>query len=537
MFVGIVLSHLWLLLVVTVDAHKQQKDFEARCRSFKPEKHVKNATRNVLEYVAPGTNLTLRDNVASCNRNSQVVPGAVCRIALSIPTSHRSSITFELWLPEKWEGRFLATGNGGVDGCIRYEDLAYGSQNGFATAGANNGHNGTTLITALNNDDVVEDYAHRSLHTTAQVGKKLARKFYRKSHKVSYYIGCSLGGRQGIDAADKYPADYDAILAGAPAVDFNNLYSWRGHFPLNTSTDYIPPESWRTFVHDEVLRQCDALDGVHDNVIEDPLQCNSDPAKLLCSSSSQTTNCLTPQQIHPISKIYQPYTYPNKTLIYPPLQPGAEIAASTGVLSGQPFSLSVEWFKYIVYNNPSWDPYTFSTADASFAELKNPGNIRTWPKDFRAFRQRGGRLVMYHGLQDQQITSFNTPRFYERMRNATGKSYGEMDEWVRYFRISGMGHCNSGPGGWVLGQLGGASAAGISFEAKENVFAALVEWVEKGRAPETVLGTKFVDDTVELGVQLRRRHCKWPLTNKSTEEAIPLFRGAGNVCSLEPEST
>lgn len=117
MFVGLVLSHLWVLLVVTADAHKQYDNFRARCLAFKPEKHVKNATRNVLEHITPGTNLTLPDNVASCNRGSQVVQEAVCRIALSIPTSNRSSITFELWLPEKWEARFLATGNGGVDGC------------------------------------------------------------------------------------------------------------------------------------------------------------------------------------------------------------------------------------------------------------------------------------------------------------------------------------------------------------------------------------------------------------------------------------
>ncbi|PPJ57299.1 hypothetical protein CBER1_09021 [Cercospora berteroae] len=513
MFLGIVPSHIWLLLVARADAHKQHEDFRARCLAFKPERFVNNATRNVLEYVAPGTNLTLPDNVASCNRNSQVVEEAVCRVALSIPTSKRSSISFELWLPEKWQGRFLATGNGGVDGCIRYEDLAYGSRNGFATAGANNGHNGTTLIAALNNDDVVKDYAHRSLHTTAQVGKNLVRQFYRKPHKKSYYIGCSLGGRQGIDAADKYPDDYDAILAGAPAVDFNNLYSWRAHFPLNTSSDYIPPESWRTFIHDEVLLQCDTLDGVRDTIIEDPLHCNFRPAKLLCSDS-RTTNCLTHQQVQSVAQVYQPYTYPNTTQIYPPLQPGAELAASTGLLSSQPFPLSVEYFKYVIYNNASWSPYNFSTTDASFAESKNPGDIRTWPQDLRAFRNRGGKLFMYHGLQDQQITSSNTPRFYERMRGSTGKSYEEMDEWVRFFRISGMGHCNSGPGGWVLGQMGGGSAAGIEFEAKENVFAALVEWVEKGRAPETVLGTKFVNDTVELGVQLRRRYCKWPLTNK-----------------------
>lgn len=356
------------------------------------------------------------------------------------------------------------------------------------------------------------------LHTTVQAGKELSHHFYGRQHSKSYYLGCSLGGRQGINAADKYPKDFDGIFAGAPAVDFNNLYSWRASFPLKTNDSdsnlgFVEPEVWKTVIHEEVMRQCDGIDGVLDGIIEDPSLCHFDPSVLLCTES-KSTGCLSPAQVDAVKRVYTPYTYSinNGSLIYPAMQPGMEIkAASTGgLLSGEPFALSVEWFKYAIHQNASWDPYTYSTADAALAEAKNPADIRTWPRDLSAFRQRGGKVLMAHGQQDQQISSFQSPRFYERIREVSNSTYAEMDSWMRYFRISGMGHCNSGPGAWVLGQGGGASSKGIPFDKEGNVLAALVEWVEgQGKwAPDTILGTKFRNDTIELGVEFRRRHCR-----------------------------
>lgn len=136
--------------------------FRKKCLAFKPEQMVPGATRNVLEYVPANTTLTFPDNVAACNRGSQAVTANICRVALSIKTSDRSNITFEAWLPENWSGRFLATGNGGIDGCIKYEDLAYTSSNGFAAVGANNGKNGTDGEPFFNNPETVIDFAWRS---------------------------------------------------------------------------------------------------------------------------------------------------------------------------------------------------------------------------------------------------------------------------------------------------------------------------------------------------------------------------------------
>jgi hypothetical protein len=161
-----------------------------------------------------------------------------------------------------------------------------------------------------------------------------------------------------------------------------------------------------------------------------------------------------------------------------------------------------------VYSDPIWDPSTFTILDAAAAETLNPSNIRTWPNDLSAFRNASGKIVAYHGGQDNQITSFNTERFYNYLSTGMQARSAELDEFFRFFRISGMFHCNSGPGAWVIGQGGGASAAGVLFERANNVLAALVDWVENGIAPETIEGTKFVEDNVAMGPAFQRRHCR-----------------------------
>lgn len=363
-----------------------------------------------------------------------------------------------------------------------------------------------------------------SLHTTVQVGKALVKAFYARPHTKSYYIGCSLGGRQGFHAAELYPSDFDGIVAGSPALDFNNLYSWRASFytitgPPNSST-FIPAATWQRLIHDEVLRQCDeALDGAADGILEDSSLCNFRPEALLCSSdTTNTTACLTPAQASTVRRIFSPFYGQDGTLIYPAMNPSSEIISSTGLYAGKPFSLSVDWFRYAIYSDPNWDPATFNFSSAAFANQLNPFNIRTFPTDnssIGTFRDRGGKLITYHGGQDYQITSYDTPRWYDALARGTDSTLQELDAWVRFFRISGMGHCSGGPGAWVYGQGGASSAEGIPFEPSQNVLAAVIDWVENGvsAAPETMLGTKFKNDVVEQGVDFTRRHCRYPLRN------------------------
>ncbi|KAL0263212.1 hypothetical protein SLS55_002190 [Diplodia seriata] len=513
----ILASSLGLLASLAAAATNDTDPFQQSCLSFQPQKHVYNATLTAREFVPANTTLTFPDNDATCSRESQLVSADVCRIALSIPTSDKSSITYEMWLPREWTGRFLATGNGGIDGCVKYEDLAYTSLNGFAAVGSNNGHNGTYGNAFYQNDEVKRDFAWRSLHTITDIGKKLTKLFYDGDISKSYYLGCSLGGRMGIKAAEKFPDDYDGIVAGAPAVDFNNLVSWRASFyPITGakgSDNFISADTWKTTIHNEVLNQCDGIDGAEDGIIEDPTLCHFNPETLLCSlDATNTTTCLNAIQVGIVRQVFSPFFGLDGGLIFPGMQPGSEEQAVSKLYAGAPFSYSEDWFKYVLYD-PTWDAAAFTALDAAYADARNPANIRTWPASLARFQRRGGKLLSYHGQQDNQISSFNTPRFYHHLRRGMGYSYADMDQFFRFFRVSGMNHCNGGPGAWVLGQGGGAPAAGIPFDAAHSVLAAVVDWVEGGAPPETITGTKFVGDDVASGVAFERRHCLFPRRN------------------------
>ncbi|PNH52344.1 hypothetical protein VD0003_g4971 [Verticillium dahliae] len=255
----------------------------------------------------------------------------------------------------------------------------------------------------------------------------------------------------GIKAAELFPEDYDGIVAGAPTVNFNQLQGARAFFYTVT--------------------------GAADGIIEVPNKCHFDPQALLCKAS-EVQGCLNEAQVQQLEKIYAPYEFPDGEPIFPRLNPGAEKRAVDRLLSGLPFTTSVEWFRYVVLSDPAWQPEDYTSALVRTAEAINPFNIRTYPRTLPGFRARGGKLITYHGGQDQQLTQFGTERFVERMARGDGR----LGDYHRYFPISGMFHCSAGPGAWVLGQGGNAAAAGIGFDAESNVLAAAVAWVEEGRA-------------------------------------------------------
>ncbi|KAI0407403.1 tannase and feruloyl esterase [Xylaria palmicola] len=557
-------AHLILILTLTLapTAHAATPaSFRDRCLTFSPllGRHLAaaGATLNKLEHIAAGTRLALLpDTDPSCNRAAQAVPVDLCRVALSVPTSARSGFVMELWMPETWGGRTLATGNGGLDGCIKYEDIAYGATNGFSTFGTNNGHNGTSGQAFYQNEDVVLDFSWRALHTSVEIGRELTSRFYaaRKVGK-SYYIGCSLGGRQGLGSAERFPGDFDGVVAGAPAADFNALYAWRARFFTLTgaaggSPGFVAPEVWKTTVHAEVLRQCDGgLDGVADGIIEDPALCRFDAARLQCghddgddSGNGTGTDCLTAAQTETVRTIFADYVWPaDGALLYPRMNPGSELLAADGVYAGKPYGPSVDWFRYAVRGDPDWDPAAYGVEDAALAIERDPGGITTWPSrdSLAAFRARGGKVLAYHGQQDQQISSLNSARLWERLAGDGGGGDGggrrgaELDAYFRLFRIPGMNHCSGGPGAWTVGQGGSAASYGIPFDGAHNVLAALVGWVEGGVAPDEITGTKFVDDSVEAGVMYRHRHCRYPYRSTYLGRGDPLDMESWRCARIE----
>jgi feruloyl esterase len=486
-----------ILLALTPFAAAQRviQDQANACSTFASTFSYPNVTVYSGTHIAAGTNITLPQyaSLETCNRPYQVVDVEICRLAMYVNTSDNSGIHLEAWLPSNWTGRFLSTGNGGTGGCIQYEDIAYGASFGFAAVAANNGHNGTSGV-EFAIPDVLEDFVWRSLYTETVVGKAVVKAFYEQDYTKSYYLGCSTGGRQGFKMAQSYPELFDGIVAGAPAMAFNNLTSWSGHFlPItgtNTSDTFLSPAQW-AMVQADVMKQCDGLDGVVDGILEDPELCHYKPITLQCpSTATNTSACLSAAQVKTVSAVLADYYGENGALVYPRLQPGAEAASAEVILTGAAFPYTRDWYRYAILNDSTWDPATLNSTYAAQAADLNPFNAETWEGDLSAYRNKGGKLLHYHGQADPIISSANSPRYYEHVVTTMGAPPAELDDFYRFFRISGMGHCSGGVGAWQIGQ-----DAGGDVDPQKNVLMRMVEWVEKGSeaAPESVTGVKYID--------------------------------------------
>jgi feruloyl esterase len=267
---------------------------------------------------------------------------------------------------------------------------------------------------------------------------------------------------------------------------------------------------WSGLIHEAVLEQCDELDGVKDGIIEYPDLCQFDPSVLKCASGV-TENCLSASQVDVVRKFFKPLTYNDGTMIYPGMQVGTEKLAVKGLYAGKPFATSLDWFRYVVHSDLDWDPMSFTAEkDARASDFSNPFDIRTFPDHLEPFQSHGGKIITYHGMQDQQITGHITAKWYDHMLKS--HSHSELDDFLRYFRISGLYHCNSGPGAWMIGQTQSGITPlrnqDIPSESTHNVLRAIVDWVENGKSPDTLEGTKYFNDDISGPVAFTRKHCR-----------------------------
>ncbi|KAF2732203.1 tannase and feruloyl esterase [Polyplosphaeria fusca] len=474
---------------------------------------------NFAKFVSGGTELNLTaDGVdASCLQYPRgPIPVDLCRVSLMVPTSSKGSRIFmEAWLPKDWNGRFLAVGNGNTNGCVQYADLSFGTQNKFATIGTDNGHNGTSAASFYNAPDVLEDFVYRALYTGTVVGKDVVKQFYKESHRKSYYTGCSAGGRLGWKAVQDFPEQFDGVVTGAPVINWNGQGSLQARaFKLlarddPTAPTYITSEQF-ALLHEEVLRQCDHLDGATDGIVDDTLACRLDYKPILCSNNSTSPGCLSSVQADAIRKLYAPWIV-NGTMLHPGViyngaeqdlqfvvyAPGAEVAIE-------------EWFQYVISGNLNWTWHQFTDADALASYEANVFNIQTWEGDLSAFRDRGSKVLHWHGQADPAITVSVSDQYYEHVGKTMNATSEELDEFYRYFRAGGVSHCGGGPGPFFLGFTYGLDA---SADPEDNMLSRIVAWVEDGQAPETIRGTKFVNDDPTQGVAYRRKQCKHPKVN------------------------
>jgi len=402
---------------------------------------------------------------------------AFCRVAATLKPSSDSDIKIEVWMPASgWNGRFQGVGNGGWAGSISYPALAAALAAGYAAASTDTGHVGNTAAFALGHPEKLVDMGYRAVHEMTVQGRAIVDAFYGSRPTLSFWNGCSQGGRQAITEAERYPADYDAILAGAPGIYNMELHVTRvalNRFVHRSADSAIPAEKY-PMVHDAVLAACDARDGVEDGVIDNPTGCAFDPGVLACKGAD-ARSCLTASQVETMRALYAPIKNARGAIISPPLlQPGTELGWAT--LAGpKPLGLASEAMKYVVFKDADWDWQRFNPATDFDLALKSDDRVLglTDP-NLKPFFDRGGKLLMYHGWGDPQVPAQNTVRYFNDVVKTTGK--GVVGKSLQLYMVPGMGHCAGGPGTDTFDKMG-----------------AIERWVETGRAPEQIVASHVKD--------------------------------------------
>ncbi|KAH0428416.1 feruloyl esterase b [Colletotrichum camelliae] len=320
-----------------------------------------------------------------------------------------------------------------------------------------------------------------------------------------------------------YNVEYGASLGFATIATNNGHQGYTGA-PFLRNLDVIQDFAYRSIENgvsigkQDILDQCDTLDGVADGILESPDLCKYNPDGLRCAKGDgQTSGCLTATQLETLKSIYSPVLDAAGSLVYPKMQFGSEFTGAVdSYFSGSVWPVS-DWWCYAIFNDPTWDPMTFRPENYTVASGLNHFNIDTWEGDLGALQSRGGKLLHWHGLADGVLSSENSPRYYEHVSQTMGTDSDALDTFYRYFRVSGMSHCGSGNGATFIGHQ---SASTASLAPEENVLMAVVQWVENEVAPETIMGTRYINGSKDNGVDFQRRHCRWPYHN--------MYQGVGD---------
>jgi feruloyl esterase len=476
---------------------------------------------------------TLITSAEPVTRGTFVVPGstdsvtrlpAFCRVAGEIRPTPDSHIAFELWLPlENWNGKFAGVGNGGWAGIISYPALADQLRRGYATVSTNTGHqaeNGLDMAKfAFGHPERLADFGWRSVHEMTVKGKAMTREFYGRLPRYAYWIGCSTGGKQALTEAQRFPADYDGMVAMAPANNWTRLMS--GTLASNMaatrdSASYLPP-AIRRVLYGAALKACDARDGVVDSLIENPAKCVFDPASIQCASrTQQDSTCLTASQVEAVRRIYSGFKDPSGRVVFPGLEPGSEPFWGPFTNPRGPFPISASFYRWMVFGDSTWDWKTLNLATPTgyaihrAAEAKYDSILAAVNPNLHEFRVHGGKLIQLHGWDDQLISPQNSVDYYESViafeggaRNR-GAAIHELQNFYRLFMVPGMLHCGGGPGP-------------NDFDAET----ALETWVEQAAAPDSIIATQL-----KAGAPVRTRPlCPYPKVAK--------YKGSGDINRAE----
>ncbi len=351
--------------------------------------------------------------------SARVFP-AFCRVqAVARPVAD-SEIHIEIWLPaaEAWNGKLLGTGNGGYSGAVGYSDMERGLRQGYAVAGSDTGHNGGDLKFGVGHPEKIADWAWRAVHVMTETAKLVVRSYYAKFPSQAYFTGCSTGGQQALTEAQRFPGDYDGIVAGDPGnnrvrLNIGFLWSW-----LAANRDARPPipSSKLSLLNKAAIAACDELDGIKDGIIGDPRACRFDPAVLQCKGV-EDAGCLTESQAAAVRKIYDGARNPRTgERLYAGWVPGSESGWS-GYFVGQREPARLDFWRYWVFADPDWDFHSFDfDRDAAYTDSKMEF-LTANNSDLTRFKERGGKLLMYEGWADPVVPPDDVIRYFESVQS------------------------------------------------------------------------------------------------------------------------
>jgi feruloyl esterase len=504
-----------LFAFASIPAEAQQS-----CESLKSI-IIPNVTITNVTAGSPGYELPAQAPMMNMNIPATKIPVPFCRIeAFSAPTSD-SHIGIEVWLPvaASWNGKFLAAGNPGFIGSLSSSGLAQIMQRGYVAAGTDTGHldqeKGSGFDWAIGHPEKWADWGYRAVHEMVVVTKKLAQSYYGKPIQHSYWNSCHNGGNQGLNEAQRYPDDFNGIVAGDPAFYISHLQpgslyvSWLALKDGVKGPGYIPTEKLAV-INRAVLDACDANDGLVDSLIEDPLHCKFDPVSIQCPGNSDAASCLTAGQVDTVRKIYEGAKFKDGTPIYSGFERGSELNWAF-MIEKEPFSVNTNFFKGMVFQDPNWDFRTFDVDRDTRLGIERTGkNVDANNPDLSPFKKAGGKIIMISSWNSLALPPRQLSEYYKSVEKAMGGSQKTQD-FARLFAVPGAGGC-----------------PGFMMNVEDfDAFDAIQKWVEKGQAPDTIIYSHRAGGGMSAGmgtpgkVYRTRPVCAYPKVSK--------YKGSGDI--------
>ena len=492
-------------LVVPVDAAGSCESLSALT--------LPNATVTLAQTVAAGA-FQQPGRGGQSENSARLQP--FCRVAVTLKPSSDSDIKMELWMPvSNWNGKYQAVGNGAFNGNISYDAMMTALARGYATSSTDTGHTGGSAIFGLGHPEKVIDFGWRAVHEMSVASKKIIASYYDGGPKFSYWNGCSAGGRQAMKAAQRFPADFDGIIAGAPGLDWTGRAAQANRFAkmLETNEAARLTQAKRQLLHAAALESCDLSDGVKDGVLENPKSCAFDPGVLECKGADGPS-CLTKPQVETARLLYAAAVNPSTKREITGLERGSELGWTDLGWTASARATGVEQFRYLVFADPNWgiEKFNFDTDIVRAEELDND-MINALDPNLKPFLDRGGKLIQYHGWSDPQISPASSTQYYARVLQALGGA-SKVHGSYRLFMAPGVGHCRGGAG-----------------PSNFDMVSALEDWVERGKAPDQILASRSSAGVVDR----TRPLCPYPQV--ATYKGTGSTDDAANFTCRAPSST